>query len=339
MEMKPNNANVFICSVENYDKQLKYYGEGSLSEISLLKLLYKYAGFSPSYDCLNRIDAMISNLQQSDKNICTNMIAGQDFAPSLPGVDAGGIISGTPDFAVTVTGAGIIQSDQIPVDKDTSGKLDINIYTKAIDIPLESFTTGFTDTSGNAYGDVAIITLPTTGLIKLNNVDVVAGQIIAKADLSSLSYWKITNAAVSESLVFSISNDDLNDTLWSPNTTIAITVAVVGNSAISSLGDSTMYVNNNVVTILTSDMFTSQLSPAYFDPDGDVLDAIRIDEISGSNEGTFLYSSGALVIGQVITKAELDAGLFTHTGATASTITSDVILFSARDTGSLIWVS
>ena len=83
MEMKPNNANVFICSVENYDKQLKYYGEGSLSEISLLKLLYKYAGFSPSYDCLNRIDAMISNLQQSDKNICTNMIAGQDFAPSL----------------------------------------------------------------------------------------------------------------------------------------------------------------------------------------------------------------------------------------------------------------
>ena len=120
MEMKPNNANVFICSVENYDKQLKYYGEGSLSEISLLKLLYKYAGFSPSYDCLNRIDAMISNLQQSDKNICTNIIAGQNFAPSLPGVDAGGIISGVPDYAVTVTGADIIQPDQIPVDRDTT---------------------------------------------------------------------------------------------------------------------------------------------------------------------------------------------------------------------------
>ena len=339
MEMKPNNANVFICSVENYDKQLKYYGEGSLSEISLLKLLYKYAGFSPSYDCLNRIDAMISNLQQSDKNICTNMIAGQDFAPSLPGVDAGGIISGTPDFLLTVNGKAIAQTSEIPVNIDNSGETPVDVYTKAIDIPLSSFITGFADTSGFSYGDVAIITLPTTGLIKLNNVDVVAGQIIALADLGSLSYWKITNAGVSESLVFSISNTNPDNTLWTSNTTIPITIAAVGNSAISSLGDSTMYVNNNVVTILTSDMFTSQLSPAYADPDGDLLHSIRIDEISGSNQGTFLYNSGALIIGQVITKAQLDAGLFTHTGATASTITSDVILFSARDTGSLIWVS
>ena len=339
MEMKPNNANVFICSVENYDKQLKYYGEGSLSEISLLKLLYKYAGFSPSYDCLNRIDAMISNLQQSDKNICTNMIAGQDFAPSLPGVDVGGVISGTTDFAVTVTGASIVQSDEIPVDRDNSGQTSVAVYTKAVDIALTSFTTGFTDTSGFSEGDVVIVTVPSTGILKLNNVDVVNGQVIANADLGSLSYWKITNAAVSESLVFSISNNNLDNTLWSPNTTISLTVAPVGNSAISSLGDSTMYVDNNVITILTSDMFTSQLSPAYADPDGDLLDAIRIDEVSGSNQGTFLYNSGTLVIGQVITKAELDAGLFTHTGATASTITSDVILFSARDTGSLIWVS
>ncbi len=213
------------------------------------------------------------------------------------------------------------------------------MYTKAVDIASTSFTTGFADTSGNSAGDVVIVTVPSTGVLRLNNVDVVNGQVIANADLGSLSYWKITNAAISESLVFSISNNDTDNTLWSSNTTISITVAPVGNSAISSLGDSTMYVDNNVITILTSDMFTSQLSPAYADPDGDLLDAIRIDEVSGSNQGTFLYNSGALVIGQVITKAELDAGLFTHTGATASTITSDVILFSARDTGSLIWVS
>ena len=339
MEMKPNNANVFICSVENYDRQLKYYGEGSLSEISLLKLLYKYAGFSPSYNCLNRIDAMISNLQQSDKNICTNMIAGQDFAPSIPGVEPGGVISGTPDFAVTVTGAGIVQVEEISVQKDNSGTEPVDIYTLAVKIPATSFTTGFADTSGNSAGDVVIVTIPSTGLLKLNNVDVVNGQVIANADLGNLSYWKITNSVVSESLVYSISNNDTNNTLWSSNTTISIDVVAVGNAAISTLGDSTMYVDNNVITVLTSDMFTSQLNPSYSDPDGDELDAIRIDEISTSNAGTFLYNSVALVVGQVITKTELDAGLFTHTGATANTITSDVILFSARDTGSLIFVS
>lgn len=339
MEMKPNNANVFICSVENYNRQLKYYGEGSLSEISLLKLLYKYAGFSPSYDCLNRIDAMISNLQQADKNICTNMIAGQDFAPSITGVNAGGVISGTLSFEVTVDGASIIQNDEVPVNKDNTGQSPVDVYTKAVDIAATSFTTGFADTSGNSAGDVTIITVPATGVLRLNNVDVVNGQVIANADLGSLSYWKITNAAISESLVFSISNNDTDNTLWSSNTTISITIAGVGNSSITALGDSTMYVDNNVVTILTSDMFTSQLNPSYSDPDGDDLDAIRIDEISSSNSGTFLYNSVALVVGQVITKTELDAGLFTHTGATANTITSDVILFSARDTGSLTWVS
>mgnify|MGYP003651567185 FL=1 len=82
-------------------------------------------------------------------------------------------------------------------------------------------------------------------------------------------------------------------------------------------------------------MFTEN----YLDPEGDDLDAIRIDAISTSNQGSFLYNGLSIAVGQIITKSDLDAGMFTHAGAQIDTVSSDVIEISVRDSGSLIWVN
>jgi hypothetical protein len=105
-----------------------------------------------------------------------------------------------------------------------------------------------------------------------------------------------------------------------------------------TIGDNTLTVDNNVVTVLTLDMFTSQTIAPYNDPEGDLIDAIRIDRINGTNQGVFKVSNIDIVVGQIITREQIDAGDFTHHGADINTVASDSFDFSARDEGSQIWV-
>lgn len=105
------------------------------------------------------------------------------------------------------------------------------------------------------------------------------------------------------------------------------------------IGDNAIYVQNRTTTILTLDMFTSQLNPIYSDPEGDLIDAIRIEEISDANEGFFLINGQALQVGDIITREDLQNELFIHIGPNKDTVNSDVFEFSARDEGSKIWVN
>jgi hypothetical protein len=106
----------------------------------------------------------------------------------------------------------------------------------------------------------------------------------------------------------------------------------------ATIGDNTIYVNNRTETILTIEMFTTQLIAPYNDPEGDLIDAIRIDEISTANLGEFQLNSVPVIAGQIITRENIIANLFTHVGPDQDSINSDVINFSARDEGSKIWV-
>ena len=92
-------------------------------------------------------------------------------------------------------------------------------------------------------------------------------------------------------------------------------------------------------TVLTLAMFTGGLAPPYNDPENDLLDAIRIDEISEANKGTFYINGVAIQEGDIITREEMAANLFVHKAAQIGDITSDVFEFSARDEGSKIWIN
>jgi hypothetical protein len=70
-----------------------------------------------------------------------------------------------------------------------------------------------------------------------------------------------------------------------------------------------------------------------------ILDAIRIDEVSTANTGVYYYFGSVLAEGQVITKAELDAGAFYHVGQDANGISTDSFNASVRDNVNMTWVS
>jgi len=85
-------------------------------------------------------------------------------------------------------------------------------------------------------------------------------------------------------------------------------------------------------------MFTTGTTAPYSDAEGDLLDAIRIDEISAENVGEFQIDGAAIVVNDIITREQINAGDFKHIGPDQDTVSSDVFCFSARDEGSLTWV-
>lgn len=110
------------------------------------------------------------------------------------------------------------------------------------------------------------------------------------------------------------------------------------NQPVADVGDNTIYVTNRSVTVLTLYMFTGGLTPPYNDPEGDLIDAIRIIDISNANQGTYYLNGIEVTEGQIITREDINAGLFTHESADVDAITSDTFEFEARDEGSGIWV-
>lgn len=338
--MTPNNATVFNCSLKRYNQLLRVYGTGNLAELTLLKLIYKYACYSPTEKTLQRLDAMISYLQSSNETICINTLEGNFFPGGLGNDDNG-------DAPV------LVPVEPIPDNKTnrapTVGSKVIDIiypagdlrepqYTKLYTFSIADFTVNFADPDGDSYGSVIVNTLPSQGFILYNGQEITANTIIL--DPSLLEYWSLWNGQtdIDTSFTFSISDDNLENPMYSTAATITLNRdADTGDNLQATVGDNAIYADNGVTTVLTPSMFTDG-NPAYSDPENDPLDAIRIDRIGTNNGGIYNYNGSPVSVGQVITSTELSAGAFVHVGAITNDVSSDIIEFSVRDTGSLIWV-
>ena len=314
--MKPNNATVFLESVSRLDKRLKYYGEGDVTEITLLKMIYKYATYSAEYKDLQTLDKMVSLLQQKDNNICLNVLPGTSFFPE----DSGG--GSTP--AVSTNNAPTISGSSITVPGQTFSSFVI-----------ADFTTDFADVDGDSFGNVIIKTLPANGTLTYNLLPVTVNQTIAKSSIGSLIYTRSVDTAYGTSFTFAIFDDNQNP---AQSSAVAMTVTVEAVNAVAVIGDNTIYPANRVETILTLAMFTTDTTLAYSDAEGDLLDAIRIVEISLENQGIYYIEGVAISVGDVITREQMNAGNFKHVGPDSNSISSDVFEFEGRDEGSLTWV-
>lgn len=162
---------------------------------------------------------------------------------------------------------------------------------------------------------------------------------LSKNDISKITYFTSSDNTFSHPLNVRVYTDYNGELITSNTATFNIDRSQNGTGNLSpTIGDNAILSNNRVETILTLDMFTTGLTPPYNDPEGDLIDAIRIDEISTANVGTFYLNNEAIVTNQIITREDLAAGLFTHRGADINTIQSDAFNFSARDEGSQIWI-
>lgn len=161
--------------------------------------------------------------------------------------------------------------------------------------------------------------------------------VIQKDDIPNWAYYNTSTTDFNHSLKFIIVDLQPVGAVSSNQAFININRSGSENQP-ASIGDITLIKDNRSITILTLDMFTSQLTPPYNDPENDLIDAIRIDEISTANLGILKLNNIVVTEGTIITREQLANNEFTYEGPDIDSIHGDSFNFSARDEGSKIWV-
>lgn len=214
---------------------------------------------------------------------------------------------------------------------------------------INDFTLNYSDAENHSYKYLLVyphstvngeLTTGNTGTTSFNvplvfDIEGLTGTAKIKLFYDRLNLSSFT----AETFTFRISDNPINY-LYSAISDIDILSSVQSssNQAPQDIGDNTLYVDNRAITIITLEMVTSGLTLPYNDPEGDLLDAIRIIDISNANTGVYTVNSVPIVENQIITREEIEAGLFVHTGPDEDSISSDVFQFQGRDEGSKIWV-
>jgi hypothetical protein len=303
---------IAVTSVNRAVNRARATGKLNLEVLAIYDLYKYYIEFTEGvalYKDQNKcLKVAIEDLKYKYPEICKY----NEYVPTV-GYDAPGV-----NIAPTVSGT------TIPLLTE-----DEYWFTAA------DFTTNFSD-----VGSPDIVLLYLTGVpgtFTLNGTVVTGTIAIPIEDIVTLKYTRVDDTAFSEALTFRVSDDDPINPLYTAITTNTLTGAAAANQP-ATVGDNTIYTANRAVTVLTLAMFTSDLTPPYNDPETDLIDAIRLDEISTANLGTFLLNGTPVVEGQIITREDINAGFFTHSAPNQDALSSDNFSFSARDEGSLIWV-
>ena len=172
--------------------------------------------------------------------------------------------------------------------------------SKNVTVPFtaNNFTNRFTDIDGDVLTKIRIVSLPlpSEGLLKLNNVNIVAGQEIDAADLAAITFVPATNWSGGTSFEW----NGFDGTAYAANTaSVNITLSDVNTKP--TLANIAKTGPQNVVVPFS----TADFSSKFFDIDGS-LTQITIHNLAPlSGKGVLNLNNIAITEGQVIPVAQL----------------------------------
>lgn len=326
------NNQIFITSINKAINRAKSTGEFNLTILNIVDIYLYYINYT------NNLISIGIDLKKINKELKENLIKLKYKFPS--------IICNYKNVIPTTT------NELNPIEETniapTVDNYTVNLLTNtSFTFDPETFLTNFQDANGDSYK--YLIVYPqnlNNGELYYNNTLLTSPITINLKDYGftekiPLVYKRTTNNEIVEDIFnFRVSDDNFNF-LYSTLKDLKINAEEIidnTNQPISDLGDNTLYVENRAVTIITLDMVTTGLVAPYNDPEGDLIDAIKIIDISNKNQGTYFVNGVPIIEGQIITREEIVANLFIHEGPDQDTISSDTFQFQARDEGSKIWV-
>jgi predicted Fe-Mo cluster-binding NifX family protein len=154
----------------------------------------------------------------------------------------------------------------------------------------------FADADGDAFASVKITVLPGSGSLTLDGVAVTADQLIAAADLASLSWTPTANANGEGLASLSFEVLDSNGDTSSPANTISFDVDAVNDKPVA-VDDTAKLTEGKSVTVAVLANDT--------DIDGDALDVTKA-QVASHNGKVTITDAGKLVV--TYTGDDLDAG-------------------------------
>jgi hypothetical protein len=200
----------------------------------------------------------------------------------------------------------------------------------------EDFTNQYSDAQGNPPYKVMVYSSLMQGSLEYNGNPIAGVFELEMNEIENLVYIRSSEEEFNTTFNFRIS--DLSSTSTYSNLATNTITGALFDEGVTVIGDYSITVEPNVTTVLKINMFTTDTNPEYNDPEGDLIDAIRIDRIHNTNIGKFYLSGIEISDGIIITREQIISEQFTHVSVDPEDILTDGFEFSGRDEGSMNWV-
>lgn len=230
-----------------------------------------------------------------------------------------------------------IGDNTIAVNNDSTYTFTQANFTTETDPP-------YSDPEGDVPSVVKVLTLPATGTLQYNAVNVNANDELSWSGIGTNLFTYIAPAspqtAYNDTWTFDI-KDVGSNTLSGLTGTITMAVQAyvnqpptVGNNATTFVGANSI-AHGAEVTITTAHL-TTDTSPAYSDPEGDGALLLRVNVLPA--DGELLLNGIPVVAGQVITFTDIGNSLLTYRAARdVYTQRTRTFEFDIQDSGSGQW--
>lgn len=325
------NKQILVTSINKSIEESKIYGQLDLTILYFFNLLMYYIDYTNGHEIFEnenkQLKLLIQNLKYKYPDIICNykLIDGSTAELGLlPPTVASKQVDLNGEYFYTFSYSDFLENYNDPKN---------NLYNKIFLIPTK-LNKGILLYNGIEVKKPIEITIPDLSNQSKEILDL-QYAIPSDNDFNPFEARDINKQEVNTLFEFKVSN---TRNLYSTTESIDITNSVYMPNYPAQIGDIFITSENRTETILSLQTFTNLMTPPYSDPENDLIDAIRIDSISTSNQGIFTINGLEAQEGDIITKAQLEAGELKHIGPNTDSIATDSMEFSARDTGSLIWV-
>lgn len=191
----------------------------------------------------------------------------------------------------------------------------------------------YSDPEDDALSFIKILSLPSTGTLQVNGVDVTLNQIITVANITTNNFTYISNGSGSFSFQFDVADAGSNSLSGLSSGLINMVVAVAINLPPDVVGDNAFVLNHGDTKVFTVADFTTGTTPAYNDPEGDPASKIKILTLPAN--GLLKFNGVNVLVNQEMTVAEIAAGYLVYEpNLLIETLQSLSFTFSVADSGS-----
>lgn len=214
----------------------------------------------------------------------------------------------------TITNSGSANSRPSQIGANTVA----TTYGTSYVFTLADFTTGTTppyaDPEDDALSYIKVLTLPSQGELHVNDVAIAANTIVSVGVISTGNFKLVPPATMPGILVselvpsfkFDCADAGSNSLSGLDTGVMSLSLTSAANLAPSTVGDNTILFGYGVAKVFAAADFTTNTTPAYSDPEGDLPYKLKVTSLPTS--GSLSFNGSPVAINQEMLLSSVDAG-------------------------------
>ena len=238
----------------------------------------------------------------------------------------------------TITNSGSTNSRPTQIGANTVA----TTYGTSYVFTLADFTTettpAYSDPEGDALSYIKVLTLPSQGELHVDDVAISAGALITVGTISTGNFKLVPPATepfskTIPSFTFDCADAGSNSLSGLDTGIMNLTLTSAPNSAPATVGDNTILFGYGVAKVFAAADFTTNTTPAYSDPEGDLPYKLKITSLPTS--GSLSFNGSPVTINQEMLLSSVDAGYLVYSQDLAVKSSQTIAFdFAISDVGS-----